>query len=93
MNKYELMLVLSSVLAEEQRETLITKIKDLLTGKQAEIASFEKMGMKRLAYPINFKHEGFYALVNFSAQPEAIAQVEKALRIMEGVERSLIIRR
>lgn len=93
MNKYELMFIISSTLSEEAREAMIGKVKDLLTSRQAEIVSMDKLGMKRLAYPINFKHEGFYCLATFTAQPEIIVQVEKVLRIMEGVERSLIIRK
>ena len=93
MNKYELMFIITSAINEEARESLITKVKDLLTSKQAEILSFDKLGMKKLAYPINFKNDGFYCLVNFSANPEVITQLEKAFKIIEGVERSIIIRK
>ncbi|MFA6860522.1 MAG: 30S ribosomal protein S6 [Clostridia bacterium] len=93
MNKYELMFIISATINDEPRETLITKVKELLTSKGAEIVTFEKLGMKKLAYPINFKNEGFYCLVNFVADPAIISHFEKTLNITEGVVRSIVIRK
>ena len=69
MNKYELLYIISSSATEEQREGVIEKVKTLIEKNGGEIAGTDKWGMKKFAYPIDFKNEGFYVLVNFNANP------------------------
>ena len=63
MNKYELMFIVESDVAEEKREALVEKFKKYVESHNGSIAGIEKIGMKKLAYPINFKNEGFYVLL------------------------------
>ncbi|MBO4412487.1 MAG: 30S ribosomal protein S6 [Clostridia bacterium] len=93
MNKYELLYIISSSVTEEQREGLIEKIKTLIEKNGGEIAGTEKLGMKKFAYPIDFKTEGFYVLVNFTAKAEAVAVLTNAMNITENVVRQMIIRK
>ena len=93
MNKYELLYIISSNASEEQREAEISKIKALIEKNGGEIDGTEKLGMKKFAYPIDFKNEGFYVLVNFTAKAEAIAPITNAMNITENVVRQMIIRK
>ena len=93
MNKYELLYIISSSATEEQRESLIEKVKTLIEKNGGEIAGTDKWGMKKFAYPINFKNEGFYVLVNFSANPETVAVINNTMNITDNIVRQMIIRK
>ncbi|MCI5797116.1 MAG: 30S ribosomal protein S6 [Firmicutes bacterium] len=93
MNKYELLYIISSSATEEQREGVIEKVKALIEKNGGEIAGTDKWGMKKFAYPIDFKNEGFYVLVNFSANPEAVAVINNTMNITEYVVRQMIIKK
>lgn len=93
MNKYELLYIISSSATEEQREGVIEKVKALIEKNGGEIAGTDKWGMKKFAYPIDFKNEGFYVLVNFNANPEAVAVINNTMNITENVVRQMIIKK
>lgn len=93
MNKYELLFIIASDCQEEKREQLITKFKSLIEEKGGEIAGIDKWGMKKFAYPINFKNEGFYVLVNFSAKPDIIVGISKLMNITDGIVRHMFVRK
>ncbi len=93
MNKYELLYIISSSATEEQREGVIEKVKTLIEKNGGEIAGTDKWGMKKFAYPIDFKNEGFYVLVNFNANPEAVAVINNTMNITENVVRQMIIKK
>lgn len=93
MNKYELLYIISSSATEEQREGVIEKVKALIEKNGGEIAGTDKWGMKKFAYPIDFKNEGFYVLVNFNANPDAVAVINNTMNITENVVRQMIIKK
>lgn len=93
MNKYELLYIISSSATEEQREGVIEKVKALIEKNGGEIAGTDKWGMKKFAYPIDFKNEGFYVLVNFNANPEAVAVINNTMNITENIVRQMIIKK
>ena len=93
MNKYELLYIISSSATEEQREGVIEKVKTLIEKNGGEIAGTDKWGMKKFAYPIDFKNEGFYVLVNFNANPEAVAVINNTMNITENIVRHMIIKK
>lgn len=93
MNKYELLYIISSSVTEEQREAIIEKVKALIEKNGGEIAGTDKWGMKKLAYPIQFKNEGYYVLVTFNAETSAIATITNTLNITENVVRQMIIKK
>lgn len=93
MNKYELLYIISSSATEAQREGVIEKVKTLIEKNGGEIAGTDKWGMKKFAYPIDFKNEGFYVLVNFNANPEAVAVINNTMNITENIVRQMIIKK
>ncbi|MDD4110530.1 MAG: 30S ribosomal protein S6 [Clostridia bacterium] len=93
MNKYELLYIISSSATDEQKETLINKINKLIESKGGVVESVDKWGMKKLAYPIQFKNEGFYVLVNLTVNPESIKEMNNLMNITEFVVRQLFIRK
>ena len=92
MNKYELCLVLSARLEDEQRADALERVKGYVTRLGGEIADIDEWGQRKLAYPIQKMDEGFYYFIHFDAEAAAPAEIEAQLRIMEPVLRFLIVK-
>ena len=58
---------------------------------ESPLAAIDDWGKRRLAYPINDLNEGHYVLMTFTAAPELPAELDRVLKITEGVMRSMII--
>ena len=93
MNKYELMFIVSSDVPEEKREELIAKQKAYVEAHKGTVEGIDKMGMKKLAYPINFKNEGFYVLMNIQMLPNEIDAMSKLMNITDGIVRHMFVSR
>ncbi len=93
MNKYELLYIIASDVAEEKREELISKFSSYVESKGGTVEGIDKWGMRKLAYPINFKNEGFYVLMNMTIDAGEIDAMAKLMNITEGVVRQLFVRK
>ena len=91
MNKYELLYIISADLAEDKREALIEKFKAYVENKNGVVEGIDRWGIKKYAYPINFKNEGFYVLMNFSAQPEVVNEMNKLMNITDNIVRQMFV--
>ena len=89
MNNYETVFILNPVLSEEQAKDTVDKFVKVLTKANAQIINTENWGLKKLAYPINKKSTGFYNLIEFAADSQAIAALETEYRRDESVMRFL----
>ena len=85
--------IISSDLDEEQRETLIKKFASYVESKGGSIDGIDKWGMRKLAYPINFKNEGFYVLMNMTIDPLEVDAMNKLMNITEGIVRQIFVRK
>ena len=91
-NNYETIFVIDASLSEEE----ITAISDKFTSLIAANGTTESVdvwGKRRLAYPIDYKTEGYYVLVNFASQAEFITELERIYNITDGVLRTIVIRK
>lgn len=73
---YETIFILTPVLTKEQIEDAITKFRNFLTEKKADIIHEENMGLTKLAYPIQHKTTGVYYLIEFRARPDVVGALE-----------------
>lgn len=92
MNKYELCVVVNAKLEDEDRAAVIDKVKAQIERFGGKISDVDDWGKKKLAYEIQKMREGFYYFVHFEADPSCPAEVEKRVRIMDGVIRYLCVR-
>lgn len=92
MNKYELLYIISSDADEKTRDAIIEKFSAMVTKSGGTVDSLEKIGMKKFAYPINDKPEGFYVLMNFTSEPTLPREMEQQMRITEYFVRNMFIR-
>jgi len=91
MRKYETMFIIKPGLDEEATKAVIEKFLNLLKEKGSEIESVEEWGMRRLAYEVKKVREGYYVLVNFSAEPSTVAELERVFRISGDILRYIVI--
>ena len=91
MNHYETVFILTPVLSDEQMKETVAKFKKLLTDNGAEILN-EAWGLKKLAYNIQKKSSGFYALLEFNAEPTVIDTLETGFRRDEKVIRYITVK-
>ena len=92
MNKYELAVVLSAKLEDDERAAALEKVRNYITQYGGTVVSEDDWGKRRLAYEIQKMKEGFYTFITFEAAPEAPAQIESHVRVMEPVIRFLIVK-
>ena len=86
---YEVVFILNPNLDEEATAAMVAKFKTLAeqNGSAVEV---EEWGSRKLAYPINYKTEGYYVLMTCEAKPELPAEIDRVMKITENVMRSLI---
>ena len=91
-NKYELVTVLSTLQGDEAVKALAEKIDSMLTSLSS-IIDKDDWGARRLAYEIEDQREGYYTVYQLEAEPEAPAEIERLLKITDGVLRWLIVKK
>ena len=87
---YEVAYILDPNLSEEATAALVAKFKTMAEAR-GTVAEVDEWGKRRLAYPINDLNEGYYVLMTFSSKPEFPRELDRILRITDGVMRSLIV--
>jgi small subunit ribosomal protein S6 len=92
MNNYETVFILTPVLSEKQTKEAVDKFKKSLKTSGAKINHEESWGLKKLAYPIQKKSTGFYFLMQFQAEGDAIKNFEVELKRDEKVMRFLTMK-
>lgn len=91
-NKYETIFVLDAAMDEEKINAVSEKFQNLIAAN-GTVEGVDVWGKRRLAYPINYKTEGYYVLVNFSSNPEFPKELDRIYGITDGVIRTLIVRK
>ena len=89
-NLYEVVIVTSAKLGEEGSAELVNKFKALI-AEHGTVESVDDWGKRRFAYPIAKQTEGYYTLINFESGPEFPAELDRVMRITDGVMRSMIV--
>ena len=92
MRKYETIFILHPSLDEEAVKANIEKFKGVIVNGGGTIDNVDFWGKRKLAYEIKKVTEGFYTLVNFSAEPELPKELDRIFRITDGVIRHLIVK-
>lgn len=90
--KYELLYIVPTSFTDDDVGTVEGNVKTLLEKNGAREFEAKRLGKFRFAYPIQKNRHGHYILVNFEAEPAAIAKLDHALRISNEVLRHLILR-
>ena len=86
--KYEVLYILDATLGEEETAALVNKFKALVEA-EGTLTNIDEWGKRRLAYAIDDMAEGYYVLMNIETKPEFPAELERVMKITDGVMRCL----
>ena len=90
MTKYEVMFILNPTLEDERRNQAVETVKEIINA-DGVVEKVVDMGMRKLAYPIEKKEEGYYVVVEFDGNPTLPKELDRRLRISDNVMRHIII--
>ena len=91
MNNYELMYIIPSQSSDEEKEAQIALVNSMIEKDGGKIESVERIGNKKLAYEIQKKREGYYVLVNFTADSSVPNKLGALLAITNGIMRYIVV--
>lgn len=92
MHQYELMVILDPDIDERTVAPSLDKFLNVIRTDGGTIENVDIWGKRRLAYEINKKPEGIYAVVNFTSSPAATAELDRQLKLSEAVMRTKVLR-
>jgi small subunit ribosomal protein S6 len=96
MREYELYLIIDADVEEEAAEAIVEKVTQLISagsdGTAGEVIKVTARGKRRLTYPIKKKVDGQDVIINFHTPPQALAEIERVLKLDEQVLRYLLVR-
>lgn len=90
MTNYEVMFIIDPTLEEAKKDAVVETVKEIIAA-DGEVGKVDVWGMRKLAYPIQKKNEGYYVVVEFKASTELPKELDRRLRISDAVMRHLIV--
>ena len=93
MNCYETIIIFNGKLSIDEYCTLVTKYADHIMSFGGKIKTTDKLGKKKLAYPIKDAEEGWYVMFTYYTKPDAISRLENLMRIDDNVIKFLSLRK
>ncbi len=93
MRTYEVMLVTDPDLDAEQQDAIVERVTKFIADGGGTVREVERWGRRRLAYEIAGHRDGEYTVVTFEAEPRVGYDLERVVRLTEGVIRHIIVRR
>ena len=87
---YEVVYIIDPAQGEEAVAAIVAKFTALVeqNGSAVEV---EEWGNRKLAYPINYKTDGYYVLMTFTSEPSFPRELDRVFRITDGIMRSMIV--
>lgn len=93
MKAYEMLFFVAPTIDPETRVAAMKRIETTITADNGVIDNVEEWGKRKLAYEINGLTDGDYTLIDFHAEPESIAELDRVMRISDVVVRHMIVAR
>ena len=91
MKAYELLFFVAPTIDEETRAGVMKRIDSTIAAAEGQVDNVDNWGKRKLAYEINGLTDGDYTLIDFHADPQSIAELDRVLRITDAVERHMIV--
>jgi small subunit ribosomal protein S6 len=92
MRLYEVLFIVAPNVEESDVESLITQFSDVITNQGAQVTKVDRLGRRRLAYPVQKFSEGYYVVLTVEGTGAEIAEVERRMRVTDAVIRYLTVR-
>ena len=90
MTNYEVMFILDPALEDDKKDSTVEAVKEIIAS-EGEVGNVDVWGMKKLAYPIQKKNEGYYVVIEFKAETTLPKELDRRLKISDNVMRHLIV--
>lgn len=90
MAKYEVMFIIDPVLEDEKKNAVVERVQEVINA-DGEVSKVDTWGMRKLAYPIQKKNEGYYVVIEFNASTTLPKELDRRLKISDDVMRHIII--
>ena len=92
MSYYELMVIFSSTLTEDEEKTQTSQVEDLIKHENGTIHLVDHWGKRKLAYTIKKQRQGYYELFYFELDPNRVSEIDRKLKMSETILRFLMFR-
>ena len=92
MRVYEELFIVRADAPEEEVDALIDQMKGVVTSGGGTVEKAERWGVRKLAYRVAKRTEGLYILMQFSAGPELVRELERRLRVSDAVLKFITVR-
>jgi small subunit ribosomal protein S6 len=89
---YEVMIILDPSLEERTVEPSLDKYLNVIRKDGGSVESVDIWGRRRMAYEIKKNQEGIYAVVNLTAEPDSVKELDRQLTLNESILRTKVIR-
>jgi small subunit ribosomal protein S6 len=93
MKAYEVMLLIDPSLEEEAHAAVVERATGVITSQGGAVDSTDDWGRRKLAFEVDGLTDGHYTVIQFHANPEIIAELDRVLHITDPVARFMIVRR
>ena len=90
MTNYEVMFILDPALEDDKKEAAVEMVKEIIAA-EGEVGNVDVWGLRKLAYPIQKKNEGYYVVIEFQAGADLPKELDRRLRISDACIRHMII--
>ena len=91
MTNYEVMFILDPVAEDAEKEAFTERVQAIITDEEGTVGKVDVWGMRKLAYPIRKKNEGYYVLIEFQAGTELPKELDRRLKIADICMRHIIV--
>jgi small subunit ribosomal protein S6 len=92
MRRYEMMIILDPALEEQTVQPSLDQFLSVVTAGGGSVDKIDVWGRRRLAYEIDKKADGIYAVIDMIAEPETVTELDRQLSLNEAVLRTKILR-
>jgi small subunit ribosomal protein S6 len=89
---YEELFIIKPDAPDEEVDQFVETLRTQLTTAGAVVDKIDKWGKRRLAYKVDRYREGTYVLLQFTAEPTAVKELERRLRVSDAVLKFLTVR-
>ncbi len=91
MREYETIIVLDPSQGDSGLDEEVGRVQNIITTRGGEIVGVERWGKRKLAYEVNKRKEGYYALIRFKGHGEILSELERRYRLNESMLRHLTV--
>ena len=91
MKKYEVMFIVD-IANEEVIQAAVKLVQDTIVRIGVTVTKVDEWGKRHLAYEVKHQNEGYYAVIDFEADPSQIAELDRIIKIHEEIIRHIIVK-